>query len=116
MIRVAASTEDLTAIRRIAEDAYSPYVARLGRKPAPMVADFEKHLVDDWVVVFARDHVLGYAVVRTLGEVPQQVMLLDNIAVAIDAQRQGIGNALIEHVEQHVLAAGMKATSSTPTS
>ena len=36
----AAAPEDLDAIRRIARAAYAPYVPRIGREPAPMVADF----------------------------------------------------------------------------
>jgi hypothetical protein len=38
MIRKALHS-DLDAIRRCAEAAYSVYVERIGRRPAPMVAD-----------------------------------------------------------------------------
>ena len=35
-----AGPEDVDAIRRIARAAYALYVPRIGREPAPMVADF----------------------------------------------------------------------------
>lgn len=53
MIR-RAETRDVQSIKRIADNAYRFYVARLGKKPAPMVVDFDKHILDDWVIVFER--------------------------------------------------------------
>ena len=41
MIR-AATTDDLSDVRKCAVGAYSKYVGRMGRKPAPMIADFDR--------------------------------------------------------------------------
>jgi len=35
-----ATQADLYAIQRIAERAFAPYVSAIGKKPAPMVADY----------------------------------------------------------------------------
>ncbi len=40
-----AGPDDLDAVRRIARAAYAPYVPRIGREPAPMVADFTASIV-----------------------------------------------------------------------
>lgn len=98
MIR-RAEISDVQSIKRIADNAYRLYVARLGRKPAPMVADFANHILNDWVIVFEQAVVLGYAVLLVDG----QSALLDNIAVDPSTQQQGVGKALINHVEQHLL-------------
>lgn len=41
-----AGPEDVAALRRIAAGAYAPYVARTGRAPAPMTADYAKAVRD----------------------------------------------------------------------
>jgi len=93
---------DAQIIEQIAERAYQPYVSLLDKKPAPMIADFRKHIGEDWVIVFERDAVLGYAVLL----VDDTSILLDNIAVDVDAQQQGVGKALIKRIEHHVLELG----------
>jgi hypothetical protein len=35
-----AATADLTEIRQVIDDAYSKYIERIGRPPAPMNADY----------------------------------------------------------------------------
>ncbi len=98
-----AGVDDVQAIRWIADRGYQRYAAVLGKKPAPMVADFKKHVQEDWVIVVEQGNVLvGYAVLLLRGS----SALLDNIAVDIGVQRQGVGKALIDHIEQHLLRLG----------
>ena len=102
MIR-PARPEDAGAIGEIARKAYYVYVERIGRPPAPMVADFERHIAQDWVIVAERDgELLGYAVLIA----DEKRALLDNIAVDPATQRSGVGRSLIERVEQAVAARG----------
>lgn len=105
MIR-SARDEDVAAIEQIARDAYHVYEERLGRPPAPMIADFKRHLARDWVIVFEGNDasVSGYAVLR----VDERRALLDNIAVDPGHQRSGIGQALITAVERQAMAHGHK--------
>lgn len=97
-----AGIDDIQSIRKIADKAYHPYVAMLGKKPAPMVANFKKHVREDWVIVAERESLLGYAILLLRGS----SALLDNIAVDTGAQRQGVGKALIDHIEQHLIRLG----------
>jgi ribosomal protein S18 acetylase RimI-like enzyme len=102
LIRKALAS-DAAPIRRVAEDAYAVYAESLGRPPAPMVADFERHIREDWVIVAERDsRIDGYAVLKT----NQGRALLDNIAVDPALQRSGLGSALIERVERHAFKCG----------
>ncbi len=103
MIRHAA-TSDLDAIQRCAEAAYAKYVERIGRKPAPMVADFERLIEQNSVVVEvdAAERIRGFVV-----SYPWNGHLhLENVAVDPRCQGLGIGRRLIEWVEQRALAGG----------
>jgi len=102
MIR-QARPEDAATIRRIAEEAYRVYVQRLGKAPAPMIADFVAHIDQDWVVVVERqDEICGYAILLA----DEDRAFLDNIAVHPAHQRSGFGRALLDRVEQKAIALG----------
>lgn len=103
MIRRASFEDDVTAIRRVAEQAYRIYVKDLGGPPAPMIADFARHIDQDWVIVFQLDDVIaGYAILIDDGE----RALLDNIAVDPSHQGKGIGRALVDEVERETASRG----------
>ena len=102
-IRLALE-DDLAAVRAIARAAYARYVGRIGREPAPMVADFAASLAAGnlWV---AGDPVRGFVVAYPRGD----HWHLENVAVDPVAQGQGIGLALMRHVEGLARAGGAKA-------
>jgi len=99
-----AGPEDLDAIRRIARAAYALYVPRIGREPAPMVADFTASIAAGaaWV---AGAPVVGFVVAYRRGD----HWHLENVAVEPSAQGTGLGGALIAHVEAMARAAGAVA-------
>ena len=103
MIR-QAEISDFDAIRRCAEAAYAKYVARIGRKPAPMVADFAALIEQNSVMVEVDDaqRVRGFVVAYPRND----HLHLDNVAVDPDCQGQGIGRRLVERVEQQALSNG----------
>ena len=98
-VRIRPATGgDADAIRAVAGSAYLQYVEAIGRKPAPMVADFVKHLEDDTVFVAETGDgggIAGYAVVL----VKNGEYWLENIAVAPAQSGRGVGSALVKHVE-----------------
>lgn len=81
-IRPAVAADE-AAVRGCAEAAYAQYVAAIGRKPAPMVADFAGQIAEGVVHVAegADGTVLGFIVFFPRGE----HMFLENVAVADDA-------------------------------
>jgi ribosomal protein S18 acetylase RimI-like enzyme len=99
----AAVAADVAAISAIVTEAYSPYIARIGKPPGPMRDDYAA-LVADGVVDVADDR-RGIAglVVTLLAHSPA---LLDNVAVAARARGMGLGRRLIEHAEARAKAAG----------
>ena len=59
----SATPDDADRIRAIARAAYVKYVARIGREPAPMVADFAALIAADYVIVAEdRDGIKGYMI------------------------------------------------------
>ena len=83
-------------MRAVAESAYLQYVGAIGREPAPMVADFARHLAEDTVFVAeVGGAVAGYAIVV----VKDGEYWLENIAVAPAQSGRGVGSALVNHVE-----------------
>ena len=92
-----AELKDLCAIRACALDAYTKYVGRIGKEPAPMVADFEA-LVQRRVVFVAVDKdeaVMGFIVFYPRGD----HLHLENVAVLTAHQGKGVGKALIGFCE-----------------
>ena len=104
---IIATWTDAAALRRIARGAYQHYTAEMGREPAPMTADYAHHLRHDQVHVAVDDGglALGFAVVI---EKPEGGWL-ENIAVAPAVMGQGIGAALLRHVEDDLARAGAAA-------
>ncbi|MGI9482182.1 MAG: GNAT family N-acetyltransferase [Hyphomicrobiales bacterium] len=102
----AATSDDLTSVREIAEAAYLPYVAAIGKKPAPMVADFASQIANGQVWLFSDEEiVLGYVVAYPSGG----AMQLENIAVDPAFHGRGVGKALVTYVEKAARRQGLKA-------
>lgn len=106
-----AQAADLAAITACAEAAYAKYVVRIGKKPAPMVADFASQIAAGQVQVAvaqsgsADEELLGYVVCY-----PKDGQLhLENVAVRPEAQGRGAGRALIDFVEDKARTDGLPA-------
>lgn len=98
-----ATPADVAAIEAIVADAYGHYVARIGRKPGPMLDDYAALVAERRVHVLDHDGTPGALLVL----IPQQdAMLLDNIAVSPKAQGTGLGRVLLQFAEAQARAAG----------
>ena len=92
----SATGEDIVSIEYCATSAYDKYVERLGRKPAPMVADFENLVSQGRVVVACNNkRLVGFVVFYPV----MDVIHLENVAVLPAMSGQGVGKMLIAHVE-----------------
>lgn len=100
-----AVAEDESAVRACAEQAYAPYVSVIGRKPAPMSADYRAQIAAGQVYVCTgeRGELQGFIVFFAV----DRHMLLENVAVAQSARGQGIGKVLIRFCEDQALRSGL---------
>lgn len=83
--------------------AYALYLPRMDRPPAPMVADFGPEVAAGQV------HVAGPAEALTAAAVWEQApdhLFLHALAVAPDAQGQGLGRAIMAWAENRATQAG----------
>ena len=103
MIRDAVAG-DLPAVRAIARAAYAPFVAAIGREPAPMRADFAGAIEAAQMRV-AGDPAAGYCVSYREGA----VWHVENLAVMPGGQGSGLGSALLDDAEARGRAAGCAA-------
>jgi GNAT superfamily N-acetyltransferase len=91
-----ATTADAAAIRDLTRDAYAKWVPLIGREPRPMIADYDAAV---------RDHrfdllYVGGALAALIETVDQgDSLLVENLAVAPDFQRRGLGAKLMAHAE-----------------
>lgn len=92
-----ATSFDIQEIETCAVAAYTLYVERIGREPAPMVANFAASIGKGYLYVAQEDdQIVGFVVFY-----PQQDHVhLENVAVSPGFQNRGIGTRLIRFVEQ----------------
>ena len=99
-----ARLDDLSSVQKVVDEAYSPYIARIGRQPGPMLDDYAGRIAAGEVEVV--DGPGGLDAILVL--VPKEGhLLLDNVAVANAARGKGLGGALIDHAEARARALGL---------
>ena len=101
-----ATTRDLGEIERCAIAAYTKYIDRIGKKPAPMVANFATSISEGTVsVAISRQAITGYIVFFP----KDQSLQIENVAVFPSFTGAGIGRLLLEHAESCARALSLPA-------
>ncbi|MFJ4158161.1 GNAT family N-acetyltransferase [Pseudomonas sp. NPDC089752] len=97
---------DVEAITALVHEAYAPYIARIGKAPAPMLDDYRQVLAEAEVYV-AMDaaRIVGVLVMSREGS----EMLLVNVAVLAACKGQGVGKQLMHFCEEQSRQAGCQA-------
>lgn len=95
MIRPARQQEAQT-VRDVVGAAYAHYVPRIGKRPGPMLDDYEQRIARDeaWVLDDAGT-IVGVLVLEESAD----GFLLDNVAVLPRCQGKGYGRQLLEFAE-----------------
>jgi ribosomal protein S18 acetylase RimI-like enzyme len=102
----AARADEAGRIGEIARAAYTKYVPRIGREPAPMVADFAAEIAAGRVVVIAvGDAIAGYMIAWPQAD----GYFIDNIAIDPAGQGRGLGRQLMDHAEREARRHGLAA-------
>jgi GNAT superfamily N-acetyltransferase len=99
-----AGPEDVAEIQAIAAEAYEPYVARIGRPPAPMTADYAAAVGRGEVWVAVGDGAVAGLLV--LVPAPDH-LLLENVAVRPAVQGTGVGARLLALAEDQARRLGL---------
>jgi GNAT superfamily N-acetyltransferase len=106
-----ARPEDLTKVAACAKAAYSLYLPRLDRPPAPMLADYAELIAAGEVYVLESDEppsdeqLGGFIVIRPLGG----SLFVENVAVDPARQGQGYGRRLMAFAETYAGVLGLPA-------
>ena len=98
-----ATAADAPAVTSCVDAAYRPYVRRIGKPPAPMVADYAEVIRQHRVHVIEADGIVAGMVVLITNH---GHATLDTVAVDPAYQHNGLGRALIAFAEQTAAALG----------
>lgn len=101
-----ATADDLAAVQRCVNDAFTPYIARIGKPPAPMLVDHAAQIAAGhvWVAVAATGVVGVLVAYPTEGS-----WYVDTVAVSPAHQRTGAGRALLQRAEHEARSHGFDA-------
>lgn len=95
-----ARGSEATEIKAFLEAAYSVYVPRMGRMPLTMKTDFAAAIRNDLIWVLIEDDRL-LAVLHLV--LRSGYLFIEDVAVRVDRQRQGIGKKLLAFAEEEAL-------------
>ncbi len=98
-----AGPDEAAACTALVRAAYQHYVARIGREPLPMLADYVELIATGDVWVATDDGRLAGVLVL---ETAEDHLLVENLAVATDRQGTGLGSALLAFAEDQARARG----------
>jgi N-acetylglutamate synthase-like GNAT family acetyltransferase len=101
----AATDTDVAAVTTLVRAAYAKYVERLGRPPAPMIADYGALVAAGGGWVVERDgRVVGVMILNAATD----HLLVGNVAVLPVYQGHGLGTLLLAHAEAQARQRGFK--------
>ncbi|PWJ47627.1 N-acetylglutamate synthase, GNAT family [Quadrisphaera granulorum] len=100
-----AVDRDAEAMMRLTRDAYQRYVERIGREPAPMVADYTQ--LCEPACAWVAEHE-GRIVGVLVCEWAPDHLLIENVAVHESVRGRGLGIRLLQWAEQQAQAAGVR--------
>lgn len=101
-----ANLSDLDSVKDCAEQAYAHYVPRMGKEPAPMVADFGAQIEAGQVyVIVSGGKVAGFIVLYRRHD----HLHIENVAVSPSHQGLGLGRALLSFAEEEAERRSLQA-------
>jgi ribosomal protein S18 acetylase RimI-like enzyme len=99
-----AERGDAAVVRDLVRMAYSKYVERIGKEPAPMLEDYDALIRPGEVWVWDEGgEVLGVMVMRPADD----HLFVDNVAVAPEHQGRGLGRELLAFAEERAEREGL---------
>ncbi|PBN42247.1 GNAT family N-acetyltransferase [Sphingobium sp. D43FB] len=102
-----AISADVPEIRALVQRAYAPWLAVTPRPPRPVTADYDRAVRDHRFDLLV-DRGTLVALIETVPEDAE--LLIINVAVDPDRQREGLGIRLMRHAEAVARTAGLQGT------
>jgi ribosomal protein S18 acetylase RimI-like enzyme len=100
-----AVASDAEAVAALTREAYTKWIAVIGRAPKPMTADYEVAIRDHRIDVLEQEGTL-LALIETIQE-PDH-LLIENLAVAPAQQGRGHARRLMAHAETLTKELGLR--------
>ena len=99
-----AEAQDAAAVSECVRMAYAKYVERIGREPAPMLADYEAMIGagEAWVLT-GNGEMLGVLAMRP----DEDYLFVETVAVRPDRQGKGRGRRLMAFAEEKARKLGL---------
>jgi ribosomal protein S18 acetylase RimI-like enzyme len=92
------------AVSELARASYSKYIERLGKKPAPMLEDYNVLIEAGGVWILAEsEEAIGVLAMRPA----EGHLFVDNVAIAPEHQGKGLGRELISFAEDRAKSYGL---------
>lgn len=101
----AATPDDVPAIETLVRNAYSKYIERIGKPPAPMSADYRQPVDEGDVWVLDLDGAVAGLIILTF---KADHLLVSNVAVSPACQGRGLGAKLLAHAEAQARQRGFR--------
>ena len=98
-----AVPSDTPAIRACVNEAFSPYIDRIGTPPGPMLLDFETHVQEGHIWIASIDEEIAGVLVQY--ETPDG-FYIDTVASHPRARGTGVGKALLMFAEAEAVRRG----------
>ena len=97
---------DVDAIREFTRKSYAKWIPLIGREPLPMSANYEHTIKTNRFDLFYQKEQL-IALLETINN--EDYLLIENVCVASEMQRMGIGKSLLNHAENLAKSAGYES-------
>lgn len=94
-----ATSEDVPVITSMVDAAYSKYIERIGKAPAPMTADYHQLMCTHEIFVLQKSNgkIMGSIMLRS--DPPSDSIQINNLVVDPSAQGLGYGRVLMGYAE-----------------
>ncbi|KAJ5413172.1 hypothetical protein N7465_005477 [Penicillium sp. CMV-2018d] len=103
-----ATVEDIPAIKSMVNAAYSKYIERIGKPPAPMTEDWGQVICTREIFVL-RDNERIVGSITFHADAQTTSLKIDNVVVNPTAQGRGYGYHMIKHAEVEAQNKGLSS-------
>ncbi|KAJ5782339.1 Acyl-CoA N-acyltransferase [Penicillium paradoxum] len=97
-----ATIEDIPTIKAMVDAAYSKYIERIGKRPAPMTADWAE-MMKHYTILVLRDSERAVGSIAYHREDRTNSLKIENAVVDPTIQGRGYGSYMISYVEKEAL-------------